>query len=132
METLNNLKKLIYDIFYSINSKYRIHIPFVISISTIIFSFFVDSFKFWRQTIGYNLVGLLFFVTTFSIINIFELKKQKQFPRKILKYIENGFFIIFFLFVHLLFTARTGLFQTKGSYNLSEGFIPFIKITLFF
>ena len=74
MKTINDIKSLIINLFRSIPFKFRIHIPFLISISIIVFAFFVPSLKFWRGTVGYNLLGMTYFVSIFSIINIMELK----------------------------------------------------------
>ena len=143
METLNDIKALIKNLFYSIPFKLRIHIPFLISFSIILFAFAKPSIRWWRETVGYNLLGMTYFITTFSIINIIELKKtdlrtkdinlfSKGLKTKVLFFIENAFFVLFFLFNYRMYTARTGLFGTRGTFSYSEGVYPFLKIVIIF
>ena len=143
METLNDIKALIKNLFYSIPFKLRIHIPFLISFSIILFAFAKPSIRWWRETVGYNLLGMTYFITIFSIINIIELKKtdlatkninlfSKGIKTKVLFFIENSFFVLFFLFNYRMYTARTGLFETRGTFSYAEGVFPFLKIAIIF
>jgi hypothetical protein len=143
MKTINDIKSLIINLFRSIPFKFRIHIPFLISISIIGYGFLVPSLRFWRETVGYNLLGMTYFVSIFSIINIMELKKidlvsknikifSKVIKTKVIFYLENSFFVLLYLFTVRIYTARTGLFGKRGTYDLSEGVYPFLKILIIF
>jgi hypothetical protein len=131
MKTLNDLKELILSIFYSIELKYRLHIPFLIFLITFIYMIINPSLSFWRQTIGYDLLGLFYFVLIFSIINLVEIRKN-ELKRKVLFLIENCSFVVFYFLVHRMFTLETGLLSLRGSYSYSEGFFPLLKISVIF
>lgn len=131
MNTINDLKTLLLKLYQSINFKYRIHLPFLISIVTIGYLFMNPNVRFLRQTLGYNLLGLSYFVMVFSIFNLIYLKGE-IIKGKILYKIENLMFILLFLITHLIYTKSTGIFGTKGHYNLLDGIYPFLKISICF
>ena len=82
MNTINDLKTLLLKLFYSISFKYRIHMPFLITVLTIVYLFKNPNVKILRQTLGYNLLGLTYFVMVFSIFNLIFLKKSEFYLQK--------------------------------------------------
>lgn len=133
MNTINDLKTLLLKLFYSISFKYRIHIPFLITVLTIVYLFKNPNVKILRQTLGYNLLGLTYFVMVFSIFNLIYLKKS-EIKGKIFYKIENLMFIFLCVITHIVYTKFTGygIFGGKGHYNLIDGIYPFIKISIGF
>jgi hypothetical protein len=57
---------------------------------------------------------------------------SKVIKTKVIFYLENSFFVLLYLFTVRIYTARTGLFGNRGTYDLSEGVYPFLKILIIF
>ena len=133
MNTINDLKTLLLKLFYSISFKYRIHMPFLITVLTIVYLFKNPNVKILRQTLGYNLLGLTYFVMVFSIFNLIFLKKS-EIKGKIFYKIENLMFIFLCVITHIIYTKFTGygMFGGDGHYNLIDGIYPFFKISIGF
>lgn len=131
MKQLNDLKELVTSIFYSIQLNYRIHIPFSISLISILYVFMNPKAIFWRGTMGDNLLGLFYFVLIYSIINLIEIRKI-ELKRKILINIENYFFIIFSLIVYRILTMEVNIFGSSRTINYLGGLYPLLKISLIF
>ena len=134
MKKLKDFIELISTVYNSVSLKHRVYIPFLISVIVLVLIMVIPNVKFWRQTVGYNLLGLSYFITIFSLINLRQIK-DAIIPRKKLALGINLFFILFFFFVRHMFTmktgiGRTGILQSKGSIDYYGGFFPFLKISL--
>lgn len=131
MNTLNDLKNLLLKIIFSVPQKVRVFLPSGLILLVVIFAFINPSIVFWRQTIGYNLLGFFYFTTMFSILNIVDIQKSTM-KRKILKYVLNILFLPFFFLVHRIYTVQTGFLGIVGEYSFIEGISPFIMISFIF
>ena len=136
MNTINDLKTLLLKLFYSISFKYRIHIPFLISIITIVYIYIIGQNKdidyrerIYRQTFGYDLLGLTYFVIIFSILNLIFLK-GKEIKWKIFYTIENLMFFLLFFITIIMYGFREE--KVNIPYNLTDGIYPFFKISIVF